>query len=146
MTASRAAMCTPGTLLIPEGYNIFDIAQAVEQAGLGSQAEFLKAEMRDTALIARWRPHADSLEGYLFPDTYRFSPRLGADGMLAAMVKRFGVAANKLHLRADEVSRVVNDGFAEWRRKYTSTPSERRLPGYSRTGWSRACRCRPIRR
>ena len=32
------------TLVIPEGFNIFDIAQAVEAAGLGSNADFLAAE------------------------------------------------------------------------------------------------------
>lgn len=95
------------TLLIPEGYNIFDIAQAVEQAGLGSRAAFLKAEMSDTALIGRWSPHANSLEGYLFPDTYRFSPRLKPEAMLATMVKRFGVAAARLGLKADQTERIV---------------------------------------
>src|ERR1700737_5414927 len=31
-------------LTIPEGFNIFDIAQAVENAGLGSKEDFLAAE------------------------------------------------------------------------------------------------------
>src|ERR1019366_1050919 len=37
---------------IPEGYNIFEIAQAVEAAGLGSGGAFLAAERSQTALIA----------------------------------------------------------------------------------------------
>ncbi len=98
------------TLLIPEGYNIFDIAQAVQQAGLGSRDEFLKAEMEDTALIARWSPHAQSLEGFLFPDTYKFSPRLKPEAMLSAMVKRFGQEAARLGLKAGAVERAVTMG------------------------------------
>ena len=95
------------TLLIPEGYNIFDIAEAVQAAGLGPRDGFLKAERSDTALIARWSPQASSLEGYLFPDTYRFSPRATPDVILATMVKRFGVAAARLGLKAAEVNRAV---------------------------------------
>ena len=95
------------TLVIPEGYNIFDIAAAVEQAGLGSKAEFLQKEMTDTALIAEWNPHARSLEGYLFPNTYRFSPHQGAEAMLGAMVKRFGQEAARLHLQPEFVDRTV---------------------------------------
>src|ERR1035437_8268993 len=56
-------------LTIPEGYNIFDIAQAVESAGLCSRDAFLAAERSQTALIADLSPNARSLEGYLFPRT-----------------------------------------------------------------------------
>ncbi len=98
------------TLLIPEGFNIFDVADAVQQAGLGSREEFLQAEKSDVALIARWSPHAQSLEGYLFPDTYRFSPHLKPDAMLSAMVRRFGQAAARLGLRTSAVERTVTMG------------------------------------
>ena len=76
-------------LVVPEGYNIFDIAEAVERAGLGAAATFLAAERKDTELIADLSPHATSLEGFLFPDTYRFSPHQTPEQMLAAMVRRF---------------------------------------------------------
>src|SRR3978361_1916046 len=36
------------TLVIPEGFNIFDIAQAVEAAGLGKKVDFLAAEKKHT--------------------------------------------------------------------------------------------------
>jgi UPF0755 protein len=90
------------TLVIPEGFNIFDIAAAVEKAGLGSATEFLAAERRDTRLISDLSPHADSLEGFLFPDTYRFSRRATPDQMLAAMVKRFRGEAVRIGLLAPE--------------------------------------------
>ncbi len=94
------------TLVIPEGFNIFDIAQAVEAAGLGSKADFLAAERQHTELIRQWSPGATSLEGYLFPDTYRFSRHATAQSMLAAMVKRFGQMVAKMGVGGD-VSRVV---------------------------------------
>ncbi len=61
------------TLVIPEGYTIFDIAQAVQDAGLGSKQEFLQLATADTALISDLAPNAKSLEGYLFPATYEFT-------------------------------------------------------------------------
>ena len=57
------------TLVIPEGYNIFDIAQAVEAAGLGSRAEFLAAEQKHTELIAAVEPGGD-FAGGLFVSGY----------------------------------------------------------------------------
>ena len=71
---------------IPEGFNLFDIAQAVEAAQLGSKERFLAAASQDVALIADLDPGAKNLEGYLFPDTYRFratanaEPDAGRDG------------------------------------------------------------------
>jgi UPF0755 protein len=85
-------------LTIPEGYNIFDIAQAIQSAGLGSRDAFLAAERTQTSLIADLSPNAPSLEGYLFPDTYRFSRHATSAQILAAMVHRFRQAAAQLSL------------------------------------------------
>ncbi len=95
------------TLVVPEGFNIFDVAQAVEAAGLGSKTDFLAAERKHVELIATWSPHAETLEGYLFPDTYRFSRHATPQMMLAAMVKRFGQMSAKLGLEDADVERVV---------------------------------------
>ena len=95
------------TVVIPEGFNIFDIAQAVASAGLGSSADFLAAERQHTELIARWSPGATSLEGYLFPDTYKFSRHATPVQMLTAMVKRFGQEAALLGLQGGDVARTV---------------------------------------
>jgi UPF0755 protein len=95
------------TVLIPEGFNIFDIAQAVAGAGLSSPEAFLAAERQHTELIARWSPNATSLEGYLFPDTYKFSRHATPAMMLSTMVKRFGQQAERLGLSDADAARVV---------------------------------------
>ena len=59
-------------LVVPEGRNLFDIAAAAEEAGLFPAAKFLEAA-RSPALIRDLDPEAPTLEGYLFPDTYRLS-------------------------------------------------------------------------
>lgn len=94
-------------LVIPEGFNLFDIAQAVAAAGLGSQEAFLRAASRNVSLVRPWSPKATSMEGYLFPDTYRFSRRVTPDTMLAAMTHRFGQVALRLGLAGPDVARTV---------------------------------------
>jgi UPF0755 protein len=74
---------------IPEGFNLYDIAGAIQNAGLGSRNTFLQAARTNTDLIAAISPGATSLEGYLFPDTYRFSHHTTVRQMQNTMVHRF---------------------------------------------------------
>jgi UPF0755 protein len=77
------------TVVIPEGFTIFDIARAIEAAGLGPADDFLRVAKSDTSLISDLDPSAQSLEGYLFPDTYEFSRLMSMQEMAAAMVRQF---------------------------------------------------------
>jgi len=88
-------------LTIPEGSNIFDIATRVEQNGFGSRQDFLKAAVDETSLISDIDPGARSLEGYLFPDTYRFARKVKPEQIVGAMVKRFRAVAAQLGLNND---------------------------------------------
>jgi UPF0755 protein len=95
------------SLVIPEGFNIFDIANAVQAAGLGSSASFLAAERQHTELISAWSPQAASLEGFLFPDTYKFNRHTTELQMLGAMVRRFAEVATRLRIAPVEAERTV---------------------------------------
>jgi UPF0755 protein len=86
---------------IPEGANIFDIASRLEAAGLGPRANFLAAAKANTALVAKIDPRAASLEGYLFPSTYRFGRRTAPAEVLRTMVRQFAVEAAALDLTGD---------------------------------------------
>jgi UPF0755 protein len=86
------------TVVVPEGFTMFDIARAIEAAGLGPAQDFLKVAQSDTTLIADLVPNAPSLEGYLFPDTYRFSRMQSREEMAAEMVNRFRAVANQIGL------------------------------------------------
>lgn len=86
------------TVVVPEGYTMFDIARAIEAAGLGPADDFLKVAQSDTALIADIAPGAHSLEGYLFPDTYQFTRMMTMHDMAAAMVKQFRQVARQVGL------------------------------------------------
>ncbi len=109
---------------VPEGSNIFDIAARVEQAGLATRQDFLAAAVSQVALVADFDPGAPSLEGYLFPDTYRFSPTMTAAQMAAAMVRRFRVVAAQLGLNQN-VRQVVT--MASLVERETAVDSDRAL-------------------
>ena len=76
------------TVLIPEGSDRFDMARIYhERLGLDPQ-EFLRVTEL-TALIRDLDPKAPSLEGYLYPDTYRFARRANCARVVETMVARF---------------------------------------------------------
>jgi UPF0755 protein len=114
------------TLIVPEGYSMFDIAAAVEQAGLGPAADFLTAAKSDLFLLRGIDPDAKSLEGYLFPDTYQFTRIDTAHDIAAAMVHRFRREAQQIGLigRADTHRVVTMASIVE---KETAVPDERPL-------------------
>jgi UPF0755 protein len=86
------------TVVVPEGFTMFDIARAIEAAGLGPADDFLKVAKSDTSLISDLDPGAQSLEGYLFPDTYEFSRMMSMREMAAAMVRQFRQVATQVGL------------------------------------------------
>jgi UPF0755 protein len=77
-------------LAAPEGLTMRQIARLAEEAGLCSQAAFLKAA-RDPELLRKYNIPADSAEGFLFPNTYLFTRKRGDDGsyVVEAMLKEF---------------------------------------------------------
>ena len=86
-------------LVVPEGKNMFDIAAAVEQLGVFTGAEFLKAA-QDPSLIRDLDPQAPSLEGYLFPDTYKVNRQTTPQQLCRTMTDNFRSAWNGLHAQA----------------------------------------------
>jgi UPF0755 protein len=75
-------------LLVPEGKNIFEIAAAAADLGLFPAVKFLPAA-RDPASVKDLDPHAPSLEGYLFPSTYRVDRHITPEALCRMMTTRF---------------------------------------------------------
>ncbi len=110
------------TVVIPEGFNMFDIANAIQNAGLGPSESFLKVANTDTALISDFAPQATSLEGYLFPNTYEFTRTQSMHDMAAEMVKEFRLRAAELGMAGDVQRTVTLASIVE---KETAVPDER---------------------
>jgi len=117
------------TVVIPEGFNMFDIAKTLEAAGLGPAQDFLKVATTDTALISDLAPHATSLEGYLFPNTYEFTRTQSMHEMAAEMVRQFRQVAAQIGLGQNvqgedpDIQRAVT--LASIIEKETAVPEER---------------------
>ena len=112
------------SVTIPEGANLFDIAERLELARLGPAADFLAVAKTETGLIKDLDPQATSLEGYLFPDTYHFGPHQKPAQIAAMMVKRFRAVAAQLGLH-ENVREVVT--MASLIERETALDSERPL-------------------
>ena len=117
------------TVVIPEGFTIFDIAQAVQDAGLGSSQEFLAVVQSHVELISDLAPEAKSLEGYLFPNTYEFTRTQSMKEIAAAMVKQFRQVAEQIGLttsgQGTDVQKTVT--MASIIEKETAIPQERSI-------------------
>jgi len=74
-------------LTIPEGLTIGQIADLAAQDGLTDRADFLRLA-KDREFIASLGIKAETLEGYLYPDTYKFPHPTKAREVLVAMVEQ----------------------------------------------------------
>lgn len=70
---------------IPEGYTMTQIAEVLAAATITDAKEFTKL-VRDRTFIATLGVEADSLEGYLFPETYSFARGTKAKDVIKTMV------------------------------------------------------------
>ena len=88
------------TLVVPEGKNMFDIASAAAALGLFDEQQFLDAA-RNPALVRDLDPNAPTLEGYLFPGTYKVGRHTTAQLLCQKMTERFREVWNGLHASLD---------------------------------------------
>jgi UPF0755 protein len=87
------AMLVAGTVrlhavTIPEGLRIEEIAARVAAAGFGSEADYV-AIARDPVRAKTAGVLGATLEGYLFPETYRFPRGASAEDVIAAQLAEF---------------------------------------------------------
>jgi UPF0755 protein len=87
-------------LVVPEGKNMFDIGAAAEQIGLFPAAEFLTAA-HDPAMIRDLDPRAPTLEGFLFPNTYKVGRHTTPERLCRTMTASFREAWRGLGSNAD---------------------------------------------
>ena len=75
-------------LTVPEGFNIYQIAELVAQAGFAEQAVFIESAT-DAAFVREHGIPAETFEGYLYPETYYFPKKVNTKTIVSTMVKRF---------------------------------------------------------
>lgn len=99
---------------IPEGSNRFEIARRLAGAGVVDSPEAFVARTQDPVVVARYGVRGDSLEGYLFPDTYDFVLGGRVDDVIDKMVRTFRRRMRELRSRHPEgMSRAERLGLDE---------------------------------
>jgi UPF0755 protein len=76
------------SITIPEGKNMYEIAKLFDSAGITAEKDFLDA-VQNPDLISKLEIQANSLEGYLYPETYRFAPNTPAKVVAKSMIDLF---------------------------------------------------------
>ncbi len=75
-------------VVVPEGFNRYEIAKRLEKEGVCGEADFLQASS-DTDLLRELRIERTSAEGYLFPLSYEFPSDSIAIDVVRRMVLEF---------------------------------------------------------
>ncbi len=75
-------------LTVPEGLNIYQIAELVAQEGFAERAVFIESAT-DAAFAHEHGITAGTFEGYLYPETYYFPKSVSTKTIVSSMVKRF---------------------------------------------------------
>jgi UPF0755 protein len=75
------------TVIVPEGKNLVEVAELFAAAGIAGRAE-LMMKATDPAFAAELGLPGATLEGYLYPDTYRMRPRTPPARALIPLVRR----------------------------------------------------------
>jgi UPF0755 protein len=76
------------SITIPEGKNMYEVARILKESGITSDVDFLDA-VQNPDIISQLKITAPSLEGYLFPETYRFAPNTPARLVAKTMIELF---------------------------------------------------------
>ena len=75
-------------LMVPEGFTIQEIAAELQRTGLANAEDFIALAM-DSRLAAELDVPEETLEGYLFPDTYFFPKGVTPRTIISRMVQQF---------------------------------------------------------
>jgi UPF0755 protein len=117
------------SITIPEGLIIKEIAVLMELEGFAAKEDFLRyTEM--PSLISSLDKDAINLEGYLFPETYRFAKGTSAKEIIAAMVYQFTKVFTQEWIdRAAELEMSIRDvvTLASLVEKETSLRKEKKI-------------------
>lgn len=117
------------SITIPEGLIIREIAELLDVEGFAAQKDILTAT-NNVSLISDLDRDAKNLEGYLYPETYRFAKGTSAEEIVAAMVFQFHkVFVQEWVERAKDLSMSVRDVviLASLIEKETSLKDEMRI-------------------
>ena len=75
-------------MTIPEGFRVRQMAPRIAEVTGATESEVLTS-LRDPSLLTRYAVPGPGVEGYLFPDTYRFAQGVTIQAVVEAMISRY---------------------------------------------------------
>ncbi len=91
-------------ITIPEGLTYSEIADILKQQGIANKDIFLQIA-KNKKILQKYNIEADSIEGYLFPDTYIFFKGISEEKIIDNMLTRFSDIYNEdFEKRAKEIN------------------------------------------
>lgn len=114
---------------IPEGFTMRQIADLLQEKGVAEGGAFLSL-VSDPEFARSLGIQGDTLEGFLFPDTYRFTRGMGEKRIATTLVNRFQAVFNEAYRRRlAELSLTPEElvTLASIIEKETAAPDERYL-------------------
>jgi len=125
LEAGRVEMVS---VTLPEGVTVRQMADVLDAAGVVSRNDFLELAT-DPEAPARWDLPGPTLEGYLFPDTYRFARNLAPETVVDEMVRRFRQVVGPMEGEAAKEGLTLDQWvtLASIVEKETGVAGERRL-------------------
>lgn len=125
----RSGMIRTLAVTVPEGLRMDEVAERLERAGITDSRAFLRLAT-DAELARSLGIEAETLEGYLYPETYRFRRDAPPEEVLRAMVEEF-----RERLAEEDRERLEKSGLslhelvtlASLVEKETAVPEERPL-------------------
>ena len=117
------------TVSFPEGFNHYEMAQALKEHNYSESEKFLQLVWDKDFIKKTLNRDLESLEGYLFPDTYKITKHLPAEDLIRNMAQKFladyqEVAQGSLDLNLTEHQAVTLASIVE---KETGLAKERPL-------------------
>jgi UPF0755 protein len=96
-------------ITIPEGYTITQIADVLDEHRITNRAEFVQLAF-DKPFIKTLGISADTAEGYLYPDTYRFARPTAAKDVMKTMVEQLEhIMTQEWQARAQDIHLTVHE-------------------------------------
>jgi UPF0755 protein len=116
-------------LTVAEGLNLFDVGAVLEKAGFGTRQEFFALVHDKEFIKSLLGEELPSLEGYLFPETYKFTKFETMKSIVTQMVKRFLVVWKEIEPLAKDMKWTRNQvvTFASIVEKETGLGADRPL-------------------
>lgn len=95
---------------IPEGLTITEISKILEDNEICSSIDFIETA-KDSNLPESYNIPSSTLEGYLFPDTYYFTPKMNPTDVIEIMINNFfeklSTISNTEDLTSTELHEIV---------------------------------------